>query len=486
MVTEVAMEERVIAKDEREMMIAREKSLLWLLKRTANKIDDILAEFTSLDDLHKTRMEFKAVLGALSFVETRERSSGKEEEELGYLSIKRFKRTALTRFGEAVVLLNRLVERECSPDLKADSEERCEPKLEDEAGSVGVKPEADLPEENDKVAKELLWKKQSSESEEENSALDQLSEVEYGAMDQLEEAKKDQCREAPLIIDKQDLVEVSIQKAEVMLHTMKAETVQMENNKQAGFQEAEVAEKEDSFPHEPGACAKDKEEMSRAEAEYLEELEDEWAEIPGLALYLKNTAVVKEAAKEETHVGVQLNKVEKLADIEQSKVENSIVVQIDEVKKKAEEAEVAEPGACAEDQKAEEVKASSKPEVLVTSSTTLLDEMMYEEEEHSVADLKIDKKVEVVDFKDKEEKLYKEDEAEAKLIHTEKAEAVEEVRMPRPSKRESGYEIDRTMVEKVIRDEKERHVLSPLEADKLLPPNQEVGSRVEISSMVKK
>ena len=34
------------------------------------------------------------------------------------------------------------------------------------------------------------------------------------------------------------------------------------------------------------------------------------------------------------------------------------------------------------------------------------------------------------------------------------------------------------MEEKVIRDEKERHELSPLEADKLLPPDQEVGSRV--------
>ena len=54
----------------------------------------------------------------------------------------------------------------------------------------------------------------------------------------------------------------------------------------------------------------------------------------------------------------------------------------------------------------------------------------------------------------------------------------EEVRMPRPS--------DERMEEKVIRDEKERHKLSPLEADKLLPPDQEVGSRVEVQSAAKK
>ena len=146
MVTEVAMEERIITKVERGNMIAREKSLLWLMKRTANKIDDVLSEFTSLDDLNNTRMELKAVLGMLSFAEDRERSSGKKSEELGYFSIKRFKRTAITRFGEAVVLL---VERENSPDLnlKADSEERCEVKLEAEAGGEGLESEVYLAEE---------------------------------------------------------------------------------------------------------------------------------------------------------------------------------------------------------------------------------------------------------------------------------------------------------------------------------------------------
>ena len=266
------------------------------------------------------------------------------------------------------------------------------------------------------------------------------------------------------------------------------------------------------------------EEVTRAEADYLEELE-EWAEseIPGSALF-----------------------AEKLADAEQSKVENSTIDQADEVKKeqveisnqKAEmhtmtaeavqiennkqaailEVEMAEkedtfpyePGPCAcgeamEDQKAEEVEASSKPEMVVMSSKTLLDEkkMKFEEEEHSVADLKIDKEVdgldimakqvvemmkekkqgvsdlmidkkgkEVVDFKDKE-KLNMKDEAEAKLIHTEKAEAVEEVRMPRLRKRDICYKIEKRMEEKVIRDEKERHELSPLEADKLLPPERD-------------
>ena len=44
--------------------------------------------------------------------------------------------------------------------------------------------------------------------------------------------------------------------------------------------------------------------------------------------------------------------------------------------------------------------------------------------------------------------------------------------MPRLSKRKSCDNIDERMEEKVIRDEKERHKLSPLEADKLLPPER--------------
>ena len=173
-----------------------------------------------------------------------------------------------------------------------------------------------------------------------------------------------------------------------------------------------------------------------------------------------------------------------------------------------------------EDQKAEEVEASSKPEMVVMSSKTLLDEkkMKFEEEEHNVTDLKMDKEVDGLDFKakevdvmkvkekkqsvgdlmidkkgeeamnlkDKEEKLYVEEEADAKLIHTEKAEAVEKVSLPRLSERESGDKFDKRMKEKVNRDEKERHELSPLEADKLLPPDQEVVSRAEVPSPAKK
>ena len=117
-----------------------------------------------------------------------------------------------------------------------------------------------------------------------------------------------------------------------------------------------------------------------------------------------------------------------------------------------------------------------------------VDVMKLKEKEQSVFDLMIDKKGEevVVNLKDKEEKLYVEEEAEAKLIHTEKAEAVEDVRKPRLSKRESGNRIDKRMEEKVTRDEKERQKLSPLEADKRLPPDQEVVSRTEVSSLTKK
>ena len=152
----------------------------------------------------------------------------------------------------------------------------------------------------------------------------------------------------------------------------------------------------------------------------------------------------------------------------------------------------------------------------MTCSKTWLDEMKLEEEERDVADLKIDKEVdgldlkakeadvmkskekkqgvsdlmidkkgkETVDFKAKEEKLCMK--ANAKLNHTEKAEAVDEVRMPRLSKRKSCDNIDERMEEKVTRDEKERPKLSPLEADKRLPPDQEVVSRTEVPSLAKK
>ena len=259
------------------------------------------------------------------------------------------------------------------------------------------------------------------------------------------------------------------------------------------------------------------EEMARAEAEYLEELEEEeWAdlEIPGLALYVK-----------------------KLAEAEQNKVKDNTMDQRDEVKKeqgimlhitKAEAVQIEnnKQAAFQEVEVAEkEDSFSHEPgtwaEEVVMSSKVMLDVMKveFEEEEYSVADLKIDKEVDGLDFKakevdvmklkekeqsvvdlmidkkgeevvvnlkDKEEKLYVEEEAEAKLIHTEKAEAVEDVRKPRLSKRESGNKIDKRMEEKVTRDEKERQKLSPLEADKRLPPDQEVVSRTEVSSLTKK
>ena len=255
----------------------------------------------------------------------------------------------------------------------------------------------------------------------ENLADAEQRKVENSTIDQADEVKEEQ-------------VEVSKQKAEMetkLLHTMKADDVQF-RSKQADIQEAE---EEDSFPYEPGACA---------EAE----------------------AMVDQTSKQNSGI--------------MEAVENSALTQLSEV------------------------ETSSKAEVVLvmTNSKKLLDEMKFEEEEHSVADLKIDKEVdgldlkakeadvmklkekkqgvsdlmidkkgkETVDFKAKEEKLCMK--AEAKLNHTEKAEAVDEVRMPRLSKRKSCDNIDERMEEKVIRDEKERHKLSPLEADKLLPPER--------------
>merc|ERR1719209_2271813 len=122
-------QEEIEPNDERaiEFPGAKEESLRVLLKNTALKLDDVLEDFTCLEEMEKTRVVFWAELSRLDMAEDEERSSGKKEEDLGTLSVRRFKRAAMTRFANCVVeLLNQvklLNSRERPTVLKADSKE---------------------------------------------------------------------------------------------------------------------------------------------------------------------------------------------------------------------------------------------------------------------------------------------------------------------------------------------------------------------------
>ena len=71
------------------------------MKSTALKIDDVLEDFTCLEDLERSHAVFWAELSRLDMAEDEERNSGKKEEELKYLSIRRFKRAAMTKFARS-------------------------------------------------------------------------------------------------------------------------------------------------------------------------------------------------------------------------------------------------------------------------------------------------------------------------------------------------------------------------------------------------
>ena len=119
-------EEEVELIDEKadEVRAAKEESLRVLLKNTALKIDDVLEDFTGLEEMEKSRVLFWSELSRLDMAEDEERSSGKKEEDLGTLSVRRFKRTAMTRFANCVGLLNQaklLSSRERPAVLRADS-----------------------------------------------------------------------------------------------------------------------------------------------------------------------------------------------------------------------------------------------------------------------------------------------------------------------------------------------------------------------------
>ena len=105
--------------EETELTHAKDESLRVLMRSTALKIDDVLEDFTCLEDLERSHVVFWAELSRLDMAEDEERNSGKKEEELKYLSIRRFKRAAMSKFARCVELLNEVKLSES--DSKADA-----------------------------------------------------------------------------------------------------------------------------------------------------------------------------------------------------------------------------------------------------------------------------------------------------------------------------------------------------------------------------
>ena len=94
-------EETLVASklEETEPTHAKKESLRVLMRSTALRIDDVLEDFTCLEDMERSRIVFWAELSRLDLAEEEERNSGKKEEELKYLSIRRFKRAAMSKQG---------------------------------------------------------------------------------------------------------------------------------------------------------------------------------------------------------------------------------------------------------------------------------------------------------------------------------------------------------------------------------------------------
>ena len=98
----------VSAETGKGMQLDKEEELERLLKATAEGIDDAL---TQVEDIEQARIEFFEVLRELDEHEDAERSGGSKEQELGNLSIKRFKRMAMERFADAIIDFKAQVER---------------------------------------------------------------------------------------------------------------------------------------------------------------------------------------------------------------------------------------------------------------------------------------------------------------------------------------------------------------------------------------
>ena len=178
-------EEEVELIDEKadEVRAAKEESLRVLLKNTALMVDDVLEDFTCLEDMEKTRLVFWAELSRLDKAEDEERGSGKRQKELGTLSIRRFKRDAMTRFAKCVELLN---EAEM-PELE---EHLGELKTDPEVGILKQKHQSDV----NTIAKELmleerhfkakLMERSSKSEEKQHNAIDFMIEKKAEVEDQ--------------------------------------------------------------------------------------------------------------------------------------------------------------------------------------------------------------------------------------------------------------------------------------------------------------
>ena len=77
-----------------------EEELLRLLKATAEAVEDALE---NVEDLKKAIIDFYDALSKLDVVDDAERSGGRQEQELGILSIKRFKRIAMQKLTDTLI-----------------------------------------------------------------------------------------------------------------------------------------------------------------------------------------------------------------------------------------------------------------------------------------------------------------------------------------------------------------------------------------------
>ena len=134
---------------------AKDESLRELLSSTEEKVDGILSDLLALEEVEKTRAEFWTVLCNLRLAQDEQRSSGKTMEELGDLSVQKFKQTAMTKLANSVEQLNSKVPSSegCPPDLKAEVEEEClarpeEKQCEDAANIVEEELKLDAKEES--------------------------------------------------------------------------------------------------------------------------------------------------------------------------------------------------------------------------------------------------------------------------------------------------------------------------------------------------
>ena len=112
--------------EETEPTHAKEESLRVLMRSTALKIDDVLEDFTCLEDMERSQIVFWAELSRLDMAEEEEQNSGKTEEELKYFSTRWFKRAAMTKFARCVELLNEdeLLDSELEADAVVGSQQQ--------------------------------------------------------------------------------------------------------------------------------------------------------------------------------------------------------------------------------------------------------------------------------------------------------------------------------------------------------------------------